>query len=67
MGFIAHEVISSNPLNRRAYDGRCDVFSLGLIAYLILVGYNPLKAKNYHETLKLNTECNIKIDKESII
>ncbi len=54
MGYMAHEVITNSADKKKAYDCKCDMFSFGIIAHMMLVGYNPLKGKNYNETVKKN-------------
>ena len=41
---MAPEVYNSH---QKTYDEKCDMFSFGVIAYMLLEGVNPLKGKNY--------------------
>ena len=66
MGFMAPEVVSNNAFNKQPYDQKCDVFSMGIIFHMILMGNNPLRGKNYQQTYKNNTECNIELEREII-
>ena len=44
VGYMAPEVYNSH---QKTYDEKCDMFSFGVIAYMLLEGVNPLKDKNY--------------------
>ena len=33
---------------------------------MMLLGYNPLRGRNYNETMKLNSACSINLDKKRI-
>lgn len=39
---------------KKTYDCKCDMFSFGIIAHMMLLGYNPIKGGNYNETVKKN-------------
>lgn len=43
------------------------MFSFGVIMHMVLMGKNPVKGKNYEETLLKNTTWNFKLNKEEII
>jgi serine/threonine protein kinase len=51
---MAYEVISNVSDKKKSYDSKCDMFSFGIIAHMMLMGFNPLKGKNYNETVKKN-------------
>lgn len=59
MGYMAYEVIHNTMDKKKTYDCKCDMFSFGIIAHMMLLGYNPIKGGNYNETVKKNEECNI--------
>ncbi len=52
---------------KKTYDCKCDMFSFGIIAHMMLLGYNPIKGGNYNETVKKNEQCNIVLQKEVIL
>lgn len=64
MGYMAPQVIANSSEQRKAYNGKCDVFSFGIIAHMILMGFNPLKGKNYEETYAKNKDCDIELDRD---
>ena len=41
--YMAPEV-HSFPETNRPYSDKCDIFSLGIVAHLLMLGSNPLKA-----------------------
>lgn len=47
MGYMAFEVIQNTSEKCKVYDYKCDMFSFGIIAHMVLFGKNPLKGKNY--------------------
>lgn len=47
IGYMAPEVIMAKYSNNRFYSNKCDLFSFGIIAHMLLMGKNPLKGKNY--------------------
>ena len=66
MGYMAPEVIENSGENKKPYGNKCDIFSYGIIAYMLLLGYNPIKGENYDETYLKNKECEIYYDKPKI-
>ena len=54
MGYMAYQVINNTTEKKKAYDCKCDIFSFGIVAHMFLLGYNPLKGKNYSETIQKN-------------
>jgi serine/threonine protein kinase len=61
MGYMAPEVIINTADVRRPYPDKCDLFSFGIIAHMILLGRNPLKGKSYEETYSKNKLCEINL------
>lgn len=57
MGYMAYEVIHNTADKKKSYDCKCDMFSFGIIVHMMLLGYNPIKGKNYNETVQKNEEC----------
>jgi serine/threonine protein kinase len=58
-GFVAPEVINANSNENIHYSTKCDVFSAGIIFYLLLTGRSPFEAKSFKEILQKNKQCNI--------
>ena len=56
-GYVAPEI-----LNDSKYDCKVDVFSVGVIMYLLLTGKQPIKTYSYRETVKRNYLCKINFD-----
>ncbi|CAD8137002.1 unnamed protein product [Paramecium pentaurelia] len=59
-GFVAPEVINCKDGGR--YDPICDVFSLGLIFYILLTGKPAFPGKSYNDVLGKNRKCEISFD-----
>ncbi|CAD8148459.1 unnamed protein product [Paramecium pentaurelia] len=59
-GFLAPEVINSKDGGR--YEPICDVFSLGLIFYILLTGKPAFPGKSYNDVLGKNRKCEISFD-----
>jgi len=49
-GFVAPEVVNIKDL-KSTYDPVCDMYSLGLIFHILLVGRSPFNGKTYNEVL----------------
>jgi serine/threonine protein kinase len=49
-GFVAPEVVNIKDL-KTTYDAVCDMFSLGLIFHILLMGKSPFSGKTYNEVL----------------
>ena len=56
--YIAPEVIKGN------YDEKCDLWSCGVILYILLVGYPPFDGKNPNEIFQNISKCDYKINGE---
>ena len=64
---MAPEVVENTSDKRKPYDNRCDTFSFGIIAHMLLLGKNPLKGANYEETFNKNKLCQIQLDADTIV
>ena len=56
-GYVAPEI-----LNNEEYDIGVDVFSVGIIFYIILTGYAPFFGDSYDEIIEKNKKGNICFD-----
>ncbi len=45
---MAPEVLLNSSSQKRPYSSKCDIFSFGIIAHMILLGENPLKGVDYN-------------------
>ena len=59
-GFIAPEVFSNNSYS---FDGKSDVFSIGVMFFIMLTGESPFEGKNRGERLEKNRKCEIDFEK----
>ena len=57
-GFVAPEVLSAKEENAH-YEPVCDVFSIGLIFYILLTGTPAFPGKSYNDVLSKNRTCEI--------
>ncbi|EGR27503.1 protein kinase domain protein [Ichthyophthirius multifiliis] len=60
-GYIAPEVLKYKD-NDPIYGLKCDIFSAGIIFYLLLTGKVPFQAQNYKNVITLNKFCQINYD-----
>lgn len=56
-GYVAPEVLQD-----KIYDFKVDVFSVGVIMFILLTGYSPFKGKSYDEIVVKNYNCDISFD-----
>ena len=61
-GFVAPEVINAPSNQNIHYDPKCDVFSAGVIFYILLTEKSPFDGKSFKEILQKNKKCNINFD-----
>jgi serine/threonine protein kinase len=58
-GYVAPEIINAPSNENVHYTPKCDVFSAGIIFYIMLVGRSPFDGKSFQEILKQNKLCKI--------
>ena len=58
-GFIAPEVLNCSSTECFPYSTTCDVFSVGIIFYIMLAGKSPFDGSNIKKILESNQKCNI--------
>lgn len=71
-GFVAPEVINAPNNTNIHYSTKCDVFSAGIIFYILITEKSPFDGKSFKEILQKNKSCKIdfnhpKIRKNKII
>ena len=59
-GYVAPEVINIKDMTTK-YKPICDIFSLGLIFYLLLIGKSAFPGKTYNEVLSQNRAANVSL------
>ncbi|CAD8128619.1 unnamed protein product [Paramecium sonneborni] len=57
-GYVAPEVINMKDMKGH-YSSVCDIYSLGLVFYLLITGKQPFPGKSYATVVKQNREANI--------
>ena len=65
-GFVAPEVINAPSNENIHYDAKCDVFSAGIIFFLLLTGKSPFEGKSFQEILNKNKQCKIDFTHKSL-
>lgn len=65
-GFVAPEVVNAPSEGSVHYSPKCDIFSVGVIFYLILAGKAPFPGKTFRTILQHNKECKIDYDVEEL-
>lgn len=56
-GFVAPEVINAPSKTNIHYTPKCDVFSAGVIFYILLTEKSPFDGKSFREILQKNKQC----------
>lgn len=62
-GYVAPEVINIKDMSTK-YEPICDIFSLGLIFHILLLGVSAFPGKTYNEVLAQNRASNITFEGE---
>jgi len=65
-GFVAPEIISANAKDNVKFTPKCDIFSAGVIFYILLTGTTPFKGKDFKDILKANRDCNIDYESKAL-
>lgn len=63
-GYVAPQVINIRDMSTK-YKPICDIFSLGLIFYLLLVGKSAFPGKTYNEVLSQNRAAHVSLTGEA--
>lgn len=59
MGYTAPEVLLTDSMFYKSYGYKCDIFSFGIVAHMLLMGSNPLAGKSEDQLRKnLHIELN---------
>ncbi|CAD8079629.1 unnamed protein product [Paramecium primaurelia] len=64
-GFVAPEILTykeGDPF----YDDKCDIFSAGVIFYILLTGKQPFQGSDYKTILRSNKNCDINYNLKQI-
>ncbi|CAK69345.1 unnamed protein product (macronuclear) [Paramecium tetraurelia] len=64
-GYVAPEVINLKDMKAK-YSSICDIYSLGLVFYLLLTGKPAFNGKSYATVVKQNREANIDFEIKSL-
>lgn len=65
-GFVAPEVINAPSKVNIHYTPKCDVFSAGVIFYILLTEKSPFDGKSFREILQKNKDCQINFNHPKI-
>lgn len=58
-GFVAPEVINAPSNENIHYEPKCDVFSAGVIFYILLTEKSPFDGASFKEILQKNKQCRV--------
>ena len=65
-GFVAPEVINASSSEKISYTPKCDVFSAGIIFYLLLTNKSPFEGKSFKDILHKNKTGKIDFKHEGL-
>lgn len=65
-GYVAPEIINAPSNENVHYTPKCDVFSAGIIFYILLTGKSPFSGKSFSEILNQNKLCKIDYKKDKL-
>jgi calcium/calmodulin-dependent protein kinase I len=58
-GYVAPEIINSSSKDNIKFCPKVDIFSAGVIFYILFIGKSPFKGKSFQEILDQNKKCEI--------
>jgi len=58
-GYVAPEIINASSNENIHYSPKCDVFSAGIIFFILITGKSPFDGKSFQEILNQNKSCKI--------
>ncbi len=56
-GYVANEIINTSSSEKKRFCPKVDVFSAGIIFYIMVTGKSPFKGGSFHEILNNNKKC----------
>ena len=65
-GYVAPEIINASSKNKIKYNSVVDIFSAGVIFYILIMGKSPFKGKSFEEILNQNKLCKIDLSDKKI-
>lgn len=61
-GYVAPEIINSKKEEKTKFTPVVDVFSAGVILYIMIIGKSPFGGKTFHQILEQNKICKINLE-----
>lgn len=58
-GYVAPEIINAPSNENVKYTTKCDIFSAGVILFIMICGRSPFDGKSFQEILSQNKKCDI--------
>ena len=65
-GYVAPEIINASSKDNTKYTPAVDIFSAGVIFYILVVGRSPFNGKSFQEILNQNKNCQIDFNHEKL-